>query len=154
MKGTLLQVVGFPSEEPRVKSKLPADPLKVLVDELGDVMSPAWRGLVAVLRFWLGVLQGIGTLAGILFGIVLASYLFHTFSFGRLGFFLCYALVAMPTAAGITLGAGALRRLLARRAARAIGAHVRGALGGSMTSMGVPLEVRGLPAPDAQRERA
>ena len=122
-------------------TKVPAlelDPLLRLVNEREDEMSPGWRALVGLLRFWLGVFGFVApvTVIGVALAVMVASYM----RFGQIGL-VSYFVIAMPITGGILIGMQRLRRVLAQRIADAIRARLAG-IGGTLTSASFSLSAR------------
>ena len=105
------------------------DPLLALARERDDELTPAWRALIAVLRFWLGMFAAGGSLGVI--AIALRLMVEAYMRYGDTGL-LSYFVLAMPGCAALVLGVRRARHALARRIADAIRARLAG-IGGSLT---------------------
>jgi hypothetical protein len=105
------------------------DPLLQLVKEREDEMSPSWRALVGLLRFWLGLFGALGPM--VVIGVALRVMAEMFMRFGSVGLW-SYFVIAMPVSAGLVVGLRRLRVTLARRIADAIRARLAG-IGGTLT---------------------
>lgn len=105
------------------------DPLLQLVQEREDEMSPSWRALVGLLRFWLGLFGALGPMVIIVLALQVMASMYQRF--GDVGLW-SYFIIAMPVSAGLVVGLRRLRVALARKIADAIRARLAG-IGGTLT---------------------